>query len=262
MAIKVVISGIGFMGQQVLSAVMREPDMEPIGVVDKFAQGDSISLPDGSATLPLSNDPALVTQLKPDIVIDFTNAAWTPGLAKAALACGARLVIGTTGQPQAFMDELAAECKAKGVGAVIAPNFAIGAVVLIHLAKIASKYFDYAEITEMHQEKKLDAPSGTAVFTAQEMVAARGKPFLHTMPEKEPLPGGRGAEYEGIALHSQRLPGFVAHQEVAFGGLGQTLKLRHDSNGRESFIPGVILAAREVMNRKELVIGLDKLIGL
>jgi len=262
MAIRVVVSGIGFMGQQVLGAVANEPDMEPLGVVDKFAQEGTVLVPGTTSSVPCSSDPALIDSLKPDAVIDFTNAAWTPGLAKAALGAGARLVVGTTGHQQAFLDELAAECKAKGLGAVIAPNFAIGAVLLIHLAKIASKYFDYAEITEMHQEKKLDAPSGTAVFTAQEMVAARGKPFLHTMPEKEPVTGARGGVYEGIALHSQRLPGFVAHQEVAFGGLGQTLKLRHDSNGRESFIPGVLLATREVMNRQELVIGLDKLIGL
>ena len=145
---------------------------------------------------------------------------------------------------------------------MIAPNFAIGAIVLVHLAKIASKYFDYAEITESHQEKKLDAPSGTAYFIAQEMASARGKPFEHTMPEKNTLPDARGAVHEGIAIHSQRMPGFVAHHDIAFGGLGQTLRLRHDSNGRESFIPGVLLATREVMNRHELIVGLDKLIGL
>src|SRR5204863_7337719 len=135
-------------------AVSREADMAPVGVLEKFSSGDTISLPDGSGTLPLSRDPdELVARLKPDVIVDFSNAAWTPLVAKAALANGARLVIGTTGQTPAFMDELAAECKAKGVGAVIAPNFAIGAIVLVHLAKIASKYFDYAEITESHQEK-------------------------------------------------------------------------------------------------------------
>jgi 4-hydroxy-tetrahydrodipicolinate reductase len=100
------------------------------------------------------------------------------------------------------------------------------------------------------------------VTTAREMVEARGRPFEHTLPEKDTLAGARGAEYQGIALHSQRMPGFVAHQEVVFGGLGQTLRIRHDSTGRESFIPGVLLATREVVKRRELIVGLDKLIGL
>jgi 4-hydroxy-tetrahydrodipicolinate reductase len=164
--------------------------------------------------------------------------------------------------PESFLRELDAACMEKGVGAVVAPNFAIGAVVMMHLAKVAARFFDYAEITEMHQQNKADAPSGTAVITAREMVEARGRPFEHTMPEKDTLPGARGAVYEGIALHSQRMPGFVAHQEVVLGGLGQTLRIRHDSNGRESFIPGVLIAVREVLNRRELVYGLDKLIGL
>ena len=261
--IRVMVSGSGFMGREVLRGVMGETDMEPVGVLEKFSDGSTIALPDGSGTVPLSQDPdALVASVKPDVIVDFSNAAFTPLVAKAALANGARLVIGTTGQSPAFMDELAAECKTKSLGAVIAPNFAIGAIVLVHLAKIASRFFDYAEITESHQEKKLDAPSGTAYFIAQEMAAARGKPFEHTMPEKNTLPDARGATYEGIAIHSQRMPGFVAHHDIAFGGLGQTLRLRHDSNGRESFIPGVLLATREVMTRRELVIGLDKLIGL
>jgi 4-hydroxy-tetrahydrodipicolinate reductase len=121
------------------------------------------------------------------------------------------MVIGTTGHSEAFLQQLAADCKSKGVGAVVAPNFAIGAVLMIHLAKIAAKYFDYAEIIESHQEKKLDAPSGTAVMFARELVEARGKPFEHTMPE---------------------------------------------------FIPGVMLAAREVVKHNELIFGLDALIGL
>jgi 4-hydroxy-tetrahydrodipicolinate reductase len=110
----------------------------------------------------------------------------------------------------------------------------------------------------MHQEKKVDAPSGTAVATARELVTSRGRPFEHNDPEKEPLPGARGAVLDGVAIHSVRLPG----QEVTFGGRGETLKIRHDSTGRDSFVPGVLLAVREVMKRSDLVYGLDKLLGL
>jgi 4-hydroxy-tetrahydrodipicolinate reductase len=251
------------MGREVLAAVTREQDLEPIGVVEKFSTEDSVALPDGSGRIPLSSDPAaLFADLKPRVVIDFTNAQWTPEVSRAAVANGASMVIGTTGLPQSFIDELAAGCKEKGLGAFIAPNFAIGAVVAVHLAGIAARYFDYAEITEMHQEKKLDAPSGTAVAFAKAMAEGRGKSFEHTMPEKDTLPGARGSVYEGIAIHSQRMPGFVAHHEITFGGLGQSLRIRHDSVGRDSFIPGVLMATREVVNHKELIVGLDKLIGL
>jgi 4-hydroxy-tetrahydrodipicolinate reductase len=261
--ISVVVSGTGFMGREVLAAVTREPDLEPIGVVEKFSSEDSVALPDGSGRIPLSSDPAaLIGKLKPRVIIDFTNAQWTPEVSRAALANGASMVIGTTGLPESFINEFAAGCKEKGLGALLAPNFAIGAVVMIHLAGIAARYFDYAEITEMHQEKKLDAPSGTAIATARSMAAGRGKPFEHTMPEKDTLAGARGSVYEGIAIHSQRMPGFVAHHEITFGGLGQSLRIRHDSVGRDSFIPGVLMAAREVIHRKELIVGLDKLIGL
>jgi 4-hydroxy-tetrahydrodipicolinate reductase len=260
--ISVVVSGSGFMGREVLAAVTREPDLEPLGVVEKFSSEDSVALPDGSGRIPVSSDAAaLIAKLKPRVIIDFTNAQWTPEVARAALANGASMVIGTTGLPEPFINELAVACQEKGLGAFIAPNFALGAVVAIHLAAIAARFFDYAEITEMHQEKKLDAPSGTAVAFARAMAAGRGKPFEHTMPEKDTLPGARGSVYEGIAIHSQRMPGFVAHHEITFGGLGQSLRIRHDSVGRDSFIPGVLLATREVVNRKELIVGLDKLIG-
>lgn len=261
--LRVVVSGSGFMGREVLAAVCREADLEPVGVIEKFSTEDVLDLPGNAGFVPQSADPAaLLDKVRPDVVIDFTNAAWTPLVARAALDRDIRLVIGTTGLSDDFLRELEAGCREKGVGAFVAPNFAIGAVLLIEMAKLASRYFDYAEITEMHQEKKADAPSGTAIVTAREMAAARGRPFEHTLPEKETLPDARGAIYEGVAIHSQRLPGFVAHQEVTFGGLGQTLKIRHDSTGRDSFIPGVLLAVREVVQRRELIVGLDKLLGL
>ncbi|HLF79480.1 MAG TPA: 4-hydroxy-tetrahydrodipicolinate reductase [Dehalococcoidia bacterium] len=263
MAISVAVSGSGFMGKEVLAAVSREDDLEPVGIIEKFATQEYVSVPGHDGLIPMSSDPAaLIERARPNVIVDFTNAQWTPEVARAALARGSSLVIGTTGLSDSFLKELESECKAKGVGAVVAPNFAIGAIVMIHLAKIASRFFDYAEITEMHQEKKVDAPSGTAVLTAREMVEARGKPFEHTMPEKDTLTGARGAAYGGVAIHSQRMPGFVAHHEITFGGFGQSLRIRHDSNGRDSFIPGVLMAVREVVKRKELVYGLDKLVGL
>lgn len=262
-SIPVVVAGTGFMGREVLAAIAREPDLQPVGVIEKLSPEDTLPVPGHNTRIPMSPDPAaLIQRTQPRVVIDFTNAQFTPEVARAALAANASIVIGTTGQSEAFLAELADTCRARGIGGFLAPNFALGAVIATHLARIASKYFDYAEIVESHQERKLDAPSGTAVFMAREMVEARGKPFLHTMPEKDTLEGARGSEYGGVAIHSQRMPGFVAHHEISFGGLGQTLKIRHDSNGRDSFIPGVLLATREIINRKELIVGLDKLMGL
>jgi 4-hydroxy-tetrahydrodipicolinate reductase len=133
---------------------------------------------------------------------------------------------------------------------------------MIHMAKIASRFFDSAEILELHHDRKVDAPSGTALTTASEMRAARGKPFDRNVPDKETLASTRAAEIDGVTIHSVRLPGLVAHQEVVFGGLGQTLTIRHDTTGRDSFMPGVLLAAEQVMRRRELVRGLEALVGL
>jgi 4-hydroxy-tetrahydrodipicolinate reductase len=262
MAIRVVVSGSGNMGQVVLGAVAGAPDLEPVGVLEKFARSESASLPDGGA-VPMSADiPALLDEAKPDVVIDFTNAEWTPAVADAALERGVRLVIGTTGLSEEWLADLERRCRERGVGAVVAANFAVGAVLMIHMAKIAARFFDAAEIIELHHDRKVDAPSGTALTTAREMLAARGKFFERNEPDREPLPGARSAETGGITVHSVRLPGLVAHQEVLFGGQGQTLSIRHDTTGRDSFVPGILLATREVLGRRELVRGLASLVGL
>ena len=264
MPIRVVVSGTGKMGREVLAALCRDPDLEPVGVIEKFSTGGSLALSDLPAGVPLGQEPApLLERLRPDVVVDFTNADWAPTVARAALAADARPVIGTTGLPEEFLVELERTCRERGLGAVVAPNFAIGAVLMMHLAGIVARHFDYAEVIELHHEQKVDAPSGTALATVRQMLAARGgEAFLRNVPDKETLPGTRAGFLEGVTVHSVRLPGLVAHQEVIFGGLGQTLSIRHDTTGRESFIPGILLAVREVMNRRELVRGLDKLIGL
>ncbi len=251
------------MGRETLLAVCRDPDLEPVGVLEKFSSEEFVSLPDSSDLVPLGADAAaLMGRVRPEVVVDFSNAEWTPIAARAALDVGARFVSGTTGLSDEFMAELERECRERKLGAVMAANFAIGAVLMMHLAKVVGCHFDYAEIIELHHEKKADAPSGTALATARAMLSARGRPFEHPPTAKQTLEGTRGGLLEGITIHSVRLPGLVAHQEVILGTLGQTLTIRHDTTSRESFMPGVLLAIKEVMNRQELVVGLDKLIGL
>ena len=263
MTTRVLVSGSGRMGREVLAAVARQPDMQPVAVVDFFAREEYLSLPEGAGLLPFGADPAaLIQRTGPDVVVDFTNAEWTPRLAREALEAGVRLVIGTSGLPDGFLKDLEGECRKRGVGAVVASNFALGAVLMQHLARIAGRFFDYAEVIELHHESKVDAPSGTAIATAKGMAEERGKPFVRPPTERENLPGTRGGELGGVTIHSVRLPGLVAHQEVILGGQGETLRIQHDSISRESFMPGVLLAIREVLNRNELVLGLDRLIGL
>lgn len=264
--IRIVVSGAGKMGREVLAAVCREPGLDPVGVLEKFSRERSIALPSGEGAIPMSDDPqALFASLPggpPDVLIDFTNAEWTERVAPLAVAAGVRPVIGTTGLSPAFVDRLDAECRARGIGGVVTANFAIGAVLLMHLASVAARFFDYAEIIELHHEAKVDAPSGTALQTVRAMREARSRPFELPETERETLPGTRGGATEGVSIHSVRLPGFVAHQEVIFGALGQTLTLRHDSTSRESFMPGVLLAVRAAMERVGVARGLDELLGL
>ena len=261
--IRVLVSGSGKMGRTIIDALDAADGIEPVGVVDKLAPATTIGLASGRE-LPLANDAgAALDATKPDVVIDFTNAAWTPVLTEAALRRGIRPVIGTTGLPKEYVDGLTRECRERKIGGVLAANFAIGAVLLMHMAKIASRFFDAAEIIELHHDQKVDAPSGTAIATAQGMIEARGgRPFTRNEPDAQTIAGTRAGSVDGITIHSVRLPGLVAHQEVLFGGVGQTLSIRHDSTGRDSFMPGIVLATREVMRRDELIVGLDALFGL
>ena len=255
--IRVVVSGSGKMGRQVGAAVASDPGLELVGFVDGLAQADHVE------GMPVFRDADHgLGEFAADVVIDFTNAAWTPVLAAAALAHGTRLVIGTTALPADFVASLDRDCRSSKLGAVVAPNFAIGAVLMMHFARQAARFFDNAEIIELHHDQKVDAPSGTAKTTAELMAAARKDPFVYPPTEKETIPGARGARFENLAIHSVRLPGLVAHQEVIFGGLGQTLTIRHDTTGRDSFIPGVLAATRAVMSLDHLVFGLDALFGL
>ena len=262
--IRVVVHGaLGRMGQEVINALCSNPQLEPVGAVDKKATKEYLPLPDQSGSIPLSSNlEEILEQTHPEVLVDFSVAEATLPAVRTAVKRKVNLVIGTTGLSQENLKEIDRLARANEVGAIVAPNFALGAVVMIHLAKIAAKFFDWAEIIEMHHEQKLDAPSGTALSTARAIVEARGKPLLYPTPQKESLSGTRGGKLEGIALHSVRLPGLMAHQEVIFGTQGQTLTIRHDTINRECYMPGVILAIKKVVEIKGLTYGLDKLLGL
>jgi len=202
---------------------------------------------------------ALARCLFPQSWITSVAQATMPAV-RVATQKGVNLVIGTTGLTNDDIREIEQLSLDHQVGAVVAPNFAIGAVLMMHLAQLAAKYLDYAEIIELHHHLKADAPSGTALSTARKMAEARGKPF--DVPEQRRASQSRGEQVEGVSIHSVRLPGLLAHQEVILGGPGQTLSIRHDTISRECFMPGVIIAIKKVIGHKGLIYGLDVLLGL
>lgn len=259
--IKVAVHGAyGKMGREVINTVCRESELELCGAVEKAVTTDRLSLPDGSASVPISSDiESIIKKCQPDVLVDFSTATAVMPAARTCAKQGVNLVIGTTGLTQDNINEINRLTITHQIGAVVAPNFTLGAVLMIHLARIAAKYFDDVEIIELHHQQKVDAPSGTAITTARAMAQARGKPF-HT-PEGQ-MKTSRGEQIEGISIHSVRLPGLMAHQEIIIGGPGQTLRIRHDSINRECYMPGVILAIKQVVKRKGLIYGLDTLLGL
>jgi len=213
--------------------------------------------------IPLSSDlDSLLKSRDADVVVDFTNAETAMAAARVAAKQRVNMVIGTTGLSEENLAEIEKLCQSYKVGAVVAPNFSFGAALMIHLSKLAAKFFDYAEIIEMHHDKKADAPSGTAIATAKAMSQSRGKPFLYPQVARQVLKGTRGGEVDGISIHSLRLPGFMAGQEVLFSGAGETFRLQHNAISRECFVPGVMLAIKEVVRRKGLTYGLDALLKL
>jgi 4-hydroxy-tetrahydrodipicolinate reductase len=250
------------MGQVTVDALARDAGIELVGAMGHKVSGDSLTLPAGGKTIPLSaNLEEIITSSKPQVMVDFTVASAVIPAVETAAKQGVNLVIGTTGLKNDEITRIAQITEEHNVGAVLAPNFALGAVLMIHMAKIAARYLESAEIIELHHDRKLDAPSGTARQTARAMVESRGSEFKQP-PQKTPAAPSRGEVAQGISIHSVRLPGLMAHQEVIFGGTGQTLSIRHDSISRECFMPGVIMATKEVVKHKGLIHGLDQLLGL
>ncbi|GIM48155.1 4-hydroxy-tetrahydrodipicolinate reductase [Collibacillus ludicampi] len=259
----VVVGPRGKMGREVVRTVLSDPELELVGAVDRTLSGvevgQALGLPETGVILSTNLNETLV-EAKPDVMIDFTNPNSVRAHVEAAIEYGVRPVVGTTGITQDDLRKWDEALRKQEIGGLVAPNFAIGAILMMKFAAIAARYMPHVEIIELHHDQKLDAPSGTAVKTA-ELIAKERKSLRQGHPnEEEKWAGARGAEFEGMRIHSVRLPGFVAHQEVIFGGVGQTLTIRHDSITRESFMPGVAMATKRVMTYEGLVYGLENLI--
>jgi 4-hydroxy-tetrahydrodipicolinate reductase len=240
-----VLGARGRMGTEVCRAVNAAPDMELVAMVD---EGDWLfNVSDAGADV-------VVDFTTPDVVMD--NLHW-------CVDQGINAVVGTTGFTPARLDRVRSWLSHRPeLGVIIAPNFAVGAVLMMEFAARAARFFSSAEIVELHHPGKLDAPSGTAARTAEMIAAARAEAGLAAMPDatKEELAGARGTDVQGVRVHSIRATGLVAHQEVLLGTEGETLTIRHDSYDRKSFMPGVLLAVRSVLSRRGLTVGLGELL--
>jgi 4-hydroxy-tetrahydrodipicolinate reductase len=199
------------------------------------------------------------------VVVDFTNPDVVMDNVRFCVDQGIHAVVGTSGFDKARLDTVRQWLDQKpGVGVLVAPNFAIGAVLSMRFAELAAKYYESVEIIELHHPRKLDAPSGTAAHTARLIAAARAEAGLGKAPDatNQELDGARGALVDDVRVHSVRMSGLIAHQEVLFGGEGETLTIRHDSMDRNSFMPGVLLAVRSILTRSGLLVGLDQMMDL
>lgn len=263
-ALKVVVCGaLGRTGRAVVEGLARERELDLAGGVAPHAAEEYLALPEGGGLIPLARDTeSLLRRVRPRVLVDFTRAEAAMTNARLAFGHGVSPVIGTSGLSPSDVEELDRLARSSGLGAVLAPNFAIGAALAIHFARLASRFFEAAEIVELHHDGKLDAPSGSALAAAQAMREAKGADFTSRPTEKFTLEGVRGGQTGGVRLHSLRLPGLVAHQEIIFGGPGQVLTIRHDSLSRESFVAGVVLACKQVVGFSGLVYGLERLMGL
>ena len=261
--LRVLVHGItGRMGREVLAALHSAPDVEPVGGVRRSSQ-QPIPLPDGSGLVPVFYSVSeAIDACAPHVMVDFSNAEAARAAVWTAAAREVHLVIGTTGLGSADMEGLRKIALQHEIGAVVAPNFALGAVLLGYLAQTVARHFDYAEIVETHHEAKKDAPSGTALALARALASGRTSPLQRPTPEKETLPGTRGGDSDGVTIHSIRMPGRLAHHEIILGAQGQTLTLRHDTVNRECYMPGVLAAVRGVRNYAGQVVGLEKVLGL
>ena len=255
--LKVVVHGSsGRMGREVLRATGEDDGVVVVGTVSRSDAG-STGAPHSTELAPL------LERTEPDVVVDFTSRDASLSAARASLAQMVCFVTGTSGLTPADQAEIDRLARAADVGAFIGPNFSLGGTVLVRLAALASRHFNFVDIIEKHHPEKSDAPSGSALATARAMEQAReGAPFDRAESQVTNLEGTRGGQLGGATIHSVRLPGLMAHQEVIFGGVGETLTLRHDTTDRASYIPGVLLAIKRVPGTVGLTYGLESFLEL
>ncbi|MDI4645518.1 4-hydroxy-tetrahydrodipicolinate reductase [Cohnella hashimotonis] len=262
--IKVAVAGAaGRMGREVVKMVLEDPSLTLVAAIGRSASGEDagrlVGLPEAGVAMTDDLERAL-RDSRPDVLVDFTNPKSAMPNTMTAVKLGVRPVVGTTGFTQEQMDEIDRACRERGIGCLIAPNFSIGALLMMKFAAEAAKYMPHVEIIEYHGDQKLDAPSGTSIKTAERIEETRRELRQGNPNEEEVIEGARGGYFGGFRIHSVRLPGVFAQQEVIFGGHGQTLKIRHDSYDRAGYMPGVATAVKKIVDVTGLVYGFEHLL--
>jgi len=247
----------GKMGSEVCRSIASDAELRLVAAVDPDLAGE---LATDQPDVVIAAEPDALVAAGATVAVDFTHPDAVMGNIAWLLDHGIHAVVGTTGLSADDLDEVRALAEKTDANVFVAPNFAIGAVLMMRFATQAARYLPHAEIIELHHDNKADAPSGTAIATAMQMAAARTDDPALRRDSVESVRGARGGAVERIPIHSVRLPGLVAHQEVLFGGQGQTLSIRHDSIDRTSFMPGVLMAIKAVAQRPGLTVGLDALL--
>ncbi|MCI3920314.1 4-hydroxy-tetrahydrodipicolinate reductase [Paenibacillus sp. TRM 82003] len=259
--IRVAVAGAGGrMGREVVKTVLDAPDFELAAAISPSAAGKDAGVLVGYPACGVEvtdSVPEAMLRSKADVLVDFTTPQLAVAHTKSAIEHGVRPVMGTTGFTPEDIEALDKLCRERGIGGLIAPNFSVGAILMMKFAQEAAKYFPHLEIIEYHGDQKLDAPSGTAVKTAELIAQTRGELKQGNPNEHETIEGARGGYYQGFRIHSVRLPGVFAQQEVVFGAFGQTLRIRHDSFDRAGYMSGVATAVRKVMDATGLVYGFE-----
>ena len=261
--IRVCVTGAaGKMGREVAKAVVADPELELVGGADPASSGQPFSsLGVACNAVILANMSECIAMSHPDVLVDFTRPDAVMQNIKIGLEAGTHMVVGTTGAEPDDLATFEPLMKERGANLFVAPNFAIGAMLMMRFSQEAARFFPDAEIVELHHNTKADAPSGTSLKTAAHIARGRRGTVPAGNPDgRETIPGARGGERDMVRIHSVRLPGLVAHQEVLFGGQGQTLSVRHDSIDRTSFMPGVVMAIKAVGERPGLTFGLEKIL--
>lgn len=256
----VVTGAAGKVGREIVMAIGAASEMRVVAAVDPNQVGKALPDGEGGDIVCVDDLASAIATAAPSVMVDFTHPSAVEGNLRVALAAGVDCVVGTTGLSEGALRALVEDAPT-GTCLFMAPNFAIGAVLMMRFAAEAARYMPHVEIIELHHDQKADAPSGTALLTAQLIAQTRSSVPPAPGRETELAEGARGALVDEVTVHSVRLPGLVAHQEVLFGGQGQTLSLRHDSIDRTSFMPGVLMAVKAVGALSGLVIGLDALMG-
>ena len=261
--IRVMVNGAGGkMGREVVKAVHADSELIMIGGIDPSKAGQDVGTVAGIEPLHITMAETIdevLSDNKPDVIVDFTNPAVIFENAKKILSAGVHIVIGTTGLTEEQRNELNKIGLKHNANCLVAPNFSLGAVMMMKVAAELAPYFPDVEIIELHHNHKYDAPSGTSILTAKLINDAKEAANVTGSEDltRESLPGARGAKVDNVTIHSVRLPGYVAHQQVLFGGYDETLTIRHDSLSRLSFMPGVVLACKKISSKPGLIYGLE-----